>query len=475
MNTRHKTDRHTLYGVLIYLGVLLLVGMLGYFFIERDFTLFDALYMTIITITTVGFHEVHPLSPAGQAFTIVVLILGFGVVALAATQLTRFVIERELSGVFGRKKMMKRIKQITNHYILCGFDDITQAICLKLAEYNVPFVIIAADEGLCEQARERDYPVLEGDPAKDTTLIMAGIQRAAGIVAGLPSDAENLFITLAARELHPGIHIITRGNDAGIKERMQRAGADTVVYPLKLGGQQIARLISRQCGIRDTEQVADPGITDPGVLGYYLRTYRTFGEEQTTVETARNSMNAMQVVALKKADGTMLPYPPPDENVTAGDILIMLVNDEFAADARALDTQPAKSQGSTSWSDELSVGILSIDEEHRRIFGMINRLEKAINQGRGKDVLAEVFDDLLEYTATHFRHEEKLFDAYRYPDREAHREEHRRMTRQVAEMNRDKAYIFPENVAEFLRNWLRGHILKTDRKYADFLQQQGAE
>jgi hemerythrin len=97
---------------------------------------------------------------------------------------------------------------------------------------------------------------------------------------------------------------------------------------------------------------------------------------------------------------------------------------EFAADARAIQEESSQHSGTESWSDELSVGILSIDEEHRRIFGMINRLEKAIREGRGKQVLAEVFDDLLEYTATHFRHEEKLFDTYEYPEREAHRDQH---------------------------------------------------
>ena len=473
---KDQVDRKILLAVVIYLLGLLLAGTIGYYLIEDPFTLFDAFYMTIITITTVGFREIHALSPAGRAFTVIILVLGFGVVALAATQLARFVIGRELSGVFGRKKMMKRIHQLTGHYLLCGFDNITQAICLKLMEYSIPFVVIDSDEAAIAHAQEFDYATLEGDPTKDTTLILAGIKRAGGIVAGLSSDADNLFITLAARELQPSIHIITRGNERGIEERLRRAGADTVVYPLKLGGQQIARLISQQCGVAEANAWDAETGEDPGVLGYYLRTYRHYGDEQVTVEQACDKMNAMQAVALKKADGMVSPYPLPEEVLQASDILVMLVNDGFAADARSIAVAEGEADTvSPTWNDELSVGILSIDEEHRHIFGMISRLEQAIAVGRGKQVMAEVFDELLEYTATHFRHEEKLFDVYEYPDREKHRKQHEIMVQQVKELNRDRRYVFPENLADYLRDWLSNHIMKTDKLYAEFLREKGAK
>ncbi len=308
--------------------------------------------------------------------------------------------------------------------------------------------------------------VVKGNATSDACLHAAGIGRAAGIVTCISSDADNLFVTLAARELASGIHIVARGDEPSVEDRMLRAGADTVVYPLKLGGEQIATLIAQQLG--KTGQAAALSEA-PGVQGYYLRVYRHFDESGVTVEEVLKQTAALQAVSLKKENEESIEEPPGEVLVARGDSLVLLVNEAREPIADASRSGHARLE----WSDEMSVGIVSFDEEHKHILDLINRLEDALAGEHGREVLSNIFDTMIDYTVTHFENEEAYFDKHDYPEKEAHINEHRELTKKVLDLNREKRYVFPDNVSEFLRAWIRDHIRKIDKRYGDYLNKKG--
>jgi len=303
---------------------VLLFGTFGYYFIEDGWSFVDAFYMTIITITTVGFGEIHPLSSNGRMFTVVLIVLGWGTVAVFAAHFARVIIESELTGLFAKKKMSRRILKMDNHYVVCGFGRIGGSICAELEVRDVPFVVLELDEDLVALAEQKNYCVVRGDATTDACLRQAGVERAAGVVAALAHDKDNLFISLAARELNPRILIISRSEEPGVEDRILRAGADIVVSPMKLGGQQIAELIVRQTS-SDSEAV--PDAYAPAILGFSLRLFRPPGDEITTVARAIEEAGALAAVAIKHEDGSVQANPPRSMEVSPFDSLVMVVQD----------------------------------------------------------------------------------------------------------------------------------------------------
>jgi len=450
--------------LLIAVVSIFLIGTLGYYFIEDEWTLLDALYMVVITITTVGFGEIHELSSAGRVFTIFLLLLGLGTAATFVTYLARFVIEGELKGVFRRKKMQSRIQKIRDHYIVCGHGRTGRTICLKLHEAEIPFVVIESNQEGLALAEQRGYLTVNGNAAQDMALLAAGIDRASGMVTCISDDAATLYIALAARELNPNIHIIAQGDDPAIEARLIRAGADTVVYPPRLGGEQIARLIAQQCGVAPEAEVLGQ---DPGVMGYYLRIFRHFGDREITVDEAVASAGAVHAVALRTGDGKEIDAPSGETAVTKQDSVVMLV--------RTVQTGPdAKTprRAEIAWSDEMHVGVAAIDEQHRSLVMLANEFQEALSTGHGREKIAQVFDRLLDYTVEHFKDEEKLMRKHGYPGADQQVLEHRAFTTDVMALNKDKRYVFPENVGDFLNSWLSAHIMGIDKELGRFLNGQ---
>jgi voltage-gated potassium channel len=444
--------------------IIFVFGTLGYYVIEEDWTLLDAFYMVAISITTVGFGEIHSLSPAGRIFTVVLIFMGLGLAATFAAHLARFIVEYELRGIFGRKKMQERIKRVKDHYIVCGYGGTGATICLKLYEREIPFIVVDADEDALELAAQRSYLTVKGNAANDSTLLSAGVERASGIVTCIPDDASALFISLAARELNPEIHIITQGEDPKTEARMIRAGVDTVVYPLKLGGEQIARLIAGQYGKAEEAETGGP---ECDIMGFSLTVYRHFEDGDIRVREAAARAGAVQVLSLRREDGETVNQPAGDEKVGSGDSIVMVLHRSDAAGAGG-----ERASEEIVWSDDLSVGITAIDEEHRTLVILANEFRKALSAGRGREEVAGVFDKLLDYTVQHFTHEEGYMRKYDYPGMEVQIREHRSFTRQVMELNKDKKYVFPENVSDFLYSWLKHHIMDIDKELGRFLRER---
>lgn len=310
--------------IIALLSFILVVGTAGYTVIEDGWTVGDGFYMTVITITTVGFGEVHDLSQAGRAFTVVIIFLGFGVVGVLGSQLAKWIIDTEFNRVFGKGKMAKRITNLEKHYIICGYGSIGSTICVELQLKGYPFVIIENNDDLVTHIEKKDYCVVEGNATTDEALREAGIERAAGVIATLRDDADNLFISLAARELNPKILIIARGEEPGIEDRILRAGADIAVSPLKLGGQQIAHLIAQH-----TAATSDVLIDEPmsSLLGYSLRLFRQAEGYETTVGEALKKADALLALAVKHEDGSVDLAPNSRKVICAADSVIMFAKD----------------------------------------------------------------------------------------------------------------------------------------------------
>lgn len=230
----------------VLLLVILLSGIIGYMVIEGA-SFLDSLFMTTISITTVGYGEVVPLSEAGKVFTIIMLITSWGVFAFAITRITQFVVSGEINEYFKIKRLMKDIGQLTNHVILCGYGRNGHQAALILRAHGIPFVVIEKDEILMKRMEEEGEKLLhlEGDGTNDDLLRLAGVERARALITTLPVDAQNVFIILSARELNPSMQIISRASEASSVPKMKKAGANNVIMPDRIGGTHMATLISK--------------------------------------------------------------------------------------------------------------------------------------------------------------------------------------------------------------------------------------
>ncbi|MBE0447762.1 MAG: potassium channel protein [Actinobacteria bacterium] len=218
------------------------VGVIGYVVIE-GWSFKDAIYMTVITVTTVGFREVQPLSTPGQYFTIFLVLAGVGTAFYLLVSMSEFMIEGHLTGLLTERRVEREIRKLENHYILCGYGRVGETIAEEFASVSERFVIIENNPERVQECRNRGYLCIEGDASSDEVLQAAGIEKARGLVAAVDSDADNVFVTLTARVLNPGISIVARSILEESREKLLRAGANKVVSPSLIGGRRMAAML----------------------------------------------------------------------------------------------------------------------------------------------------------------------------------------------------------------------------------------
>jgi voltage-gated potassium channel len=238
MNTKKR--------ILLSLAVFILVFLVGVAGFKtlggRSWSVLDSIYMTAITITTIGYGEVHDLSlnPAARAFGIVYIIICLGTIAYAVTSITAFVVEGEIKKILGRRKMEKEIGRLQDHYIVCGSDETAQTIVNEMILTKKKFVVVESDRDKIEKlAGLGPVLIVQGDPAEDGVLEKAGIGRAKGLIACLPTDEANLFVTITARSINPGLRIVAKGIDVRCHKKIMKAGADSVISPTFIGGMRM--------------------------------------------------------------------------------------------------------------------------------------------------------------------------------------------------------------------------------------------
>lgn len=302
------------------------VGVVGYYFIENDWSFLDALYMTIITITTVGFGEVKPLSLDGRIFTLFFIVLCLSTAAVLAGQIAKSFLEKNFIAIIEENKMRKKISRIRDHIIICGFGDIGSSISAELYAAGIPFVVIENNERIAEFAMMKNYLVVKGKATYDDTLIEAGIKRARGIVVCLGDDSLNMYVTLAARELNPKLLTIVRGYKADGEKRMLRAGANSVIYPLRIGGQQMAQLILSEYSKKLKENQLE--VSTIPIMGYSLKLYKHMRKE-ISVSEILETPNVLKVVKIKRSDGTEVHNTEPDFKVQKEDRVLVLVEEKY--------------------------------------------------------------------------------------------------------------------------------------------------
>jgi voltage-gated potassium channel len=230
--------------VALLIALVIVVGTAGYMLIE-GWTAFDAFYMTAITITTVGFGEIHPLSTAGRAFTVLISFTGVGAMFYAFTLFMTLLAEGTLVERRERKRFARMLETLTDHFILCGFGRMGEIIAREFARQGVPFVVIERNSDRMHLAMDQGFLVVEADASSEEVLRRVGIDRARGFVAAVSTDAENVYAVLSARLLKPDLFIVGRAEGEDARAKLQRAGADRVISPYHLGGLQLAQTAMR--------------------------------------------------------------------------------------------------------------------------------------------------------------------------------------------------------------------------------------
>ncbi len=239
---RKKSEHQRLYFVFTLLVVLFSGSIFGYMFLEH-YSFLEALYMTVITVTTVGFREVKPLNSAGLVFTIGVILAGFMVLAVSAQTIMSVMLEKVVSRTMGHHKMEKEIETLKGHYIVCGLGRVGEAAVERLSKEEIDFVVIEVEEEAADKFRQEGIFTLIGNCTDEDVLIKAGIKRARGLLVLTSTETENLYITLTARELNPTLQIIARGENKSSERKLKRAGADEVISPYTFAGVQIAEKV----------------------------------------------------------------------------------------------------------------------------------------------------------------------------------------------------------------------------------------
>jgi len=312
------------------LVVILCIGTSGYMLIENG-SLLNSLYMSVITITTVGYGEIIPLSPAGRVFTICLILVGVGFVLYLVGEVTESMVEGGLRKIMGRNNMEKRVAALKDHYIVCGFGRIGKVICKNFKENKLPFVIVESDPQEVQKIDELGYLALLGSASSDEILLKAGIREARGLIAVVSSDAENVYIILSARGLNSNLFIMARSSGAeGSETKLLRAGADKVISPYFIGACRMAQLVVRPTVV-DFLDLTVHG----GELGLRLEELRV--SEHSALAGKRLMDSGLRkeydliVVAIKREQGEMQFNPKPQTLILPGDIMVVLGEHEHIA------------------------------------------------------------------------------------------------------------------------------------------------
>jgi len=303
--------------------LLVLSGTFGYMYFENmDF--WTGMYLTIITVFTVGYGDFVPVHPSGRIFTVLLVISSVSFVFYSFTKVTETMIEGELRGLYKRRKMNKEIARLREHYIVCGFGRIGKEICKILQEHHRSFLVIEKDEEEIKTLEELGYLRLQGEAADDEVLQAAGIERAKGLVSVVASDADNLYITLTARGLNTNLFIMARSSGGrGVQTKLKRAGATKVISPYSIGARRMAHLIVRPTVADFIDLTMRAGELDLMMEELQVSATSHLNGKNLIESEIRKKYDVI-VVAIKRQDGAMLFNPRSETVIMTGDILIVL-------------------------------------------------------------------------------------------------------------------------------------------------------
>jgi voltage-gated potassium channel len=302
-------------------------GTLGYRFLE-GWNLFDSFYMATITVTTVGFSEVRPLSPSGRIFTGFLILLGVGSITYSFGVITNYLIAGEFRGYLRERRVSRLIASMSDHFVVCGFGRMGQEVCRELQRERRTFVVVDEEEDSIEQARQKGYTALQRDPRLDETLRKCGVERACGLAAVSDADAKNLMIVISSRGLNQRLAIVARVSAEDAPEKFIRAGADTVFLPYRTGGIRVAQMLVRPAVVGFLEDILhNQSSVGLSIEGFTLE--KSSGLLGMTLAEARlREETGAFVVGLRRSGGSILSDLEAATLLQEGDTVIALGRQE---------------------------------------------------------------------------------------------------------------------------------------------------
>ena len=315
---------HTYHPILfICLGIVLLaIGTVGYVLID-NWPVMDALYMTVITLTTVGYGEIRDISNTGRLFTIFLIIMGVGFYLYVVSYIIQFLVEGRIREVLGRRRLEQQINRLKNHYIVCGYGRIGRVLCRYLVQKYLDVVVIEKNLDRIPVIDEDGVLYIIGDATEEATMVRAGIDRAKGLLTVLATDAANVFLVLTARQHNPDVFIVARAEMNATKNTLLAAGADKVISPYDLGARRMAHAILRPTVIHFLELAFADDQTDIQLEEFTVGSKSTLAGVKLMDSKIRQDMNLI-IISIQKSDGSMIFNPAADYLITQGDTVIVV-------------------------------------------------------------------------------------------------------------------------------------------------------
>ncbi len=306
------------------LVVIVIIGVSGYMLLEgMNFT--EAVYMTIITVATVGFKEVEPLSEIGMWFTSFLIVISFGIFVYAVTSLTRFMIDGVISNYYTDRKVQKKLKRLSNHVIICGYGRNGSQAAIDLGIHKVPFIVIENNPEIIDSLRDLGSILyIEGDATQDDILLRAGVMEARAMITTLPVDADNLYVVLTAKGLNPKLKIISRASNEKSDIKLRRAGASNVIMPDRVGGQRMAKLVTQPDIVEfvDFMMLQEPGSVILEELS--CESIANCYEGKKIRELDLRNRTGTTIIGLRKSDRSYVMNPSHNEVLSSSDKLFVL-------------------------------------------------------------------------------------------------------------------------------------------------------
>lgn len=301
-------------------------GVAGFMILEH-WTFLESTYMVVITLLTIGFQEIHPLSPQGRIFTMVIATIGVGTAVYAAGRAAETIIEGEILGYRMRRKMDKQIREMKQHYIVSGFGRVGHQVAEDFREARIPYVVIDAKPETQNELAPKGIPHIIGDATLNETLEEAGIRRAKGLVACSDSDVANVYVTLSARALNPDLYIVARAAQRETEQKLRMAGADRVVSPYFISGRRMASLVTRPITSDFLDSVSHGGELELRLHEVPVPAHSILANQTLAQAEIRTRCGAL-VLGIHKACGSFELRPQGTSQISAGDTLVVIGTSE---------------------------------------------------------------------------------------------------------------------------------------------------
>lgn len=322
------------------------VGTLGYMWME-GYDLVEALYMVVITISTVGFTEVEPLSPGGRLFTSLFILLNIGIFAYILAVFSYYIIEGNFFKTWFIRRMQNTINSLNQHVVLCGYGKYGKEVAQNLLRHGIPFVVIDSDTEKIERLQHDESAMLfiDGDATQDEVLMAAGLQRAKAIISALADDSDNLYIVLTARQLNPRLNIISRASEPRAGKKLVKAGADHVVMPEQIGGFYMSTLVTKPGAVEFFSFITNESQSDIGFEEIAFEDLPSAMRDAPIADLHLRRETGVNIIGYRDERGAYFVNPPPDTTLRPGGSFIVLGSDDQLKKLHALLAEEEEKTG----------------------------------------------------------------------------------------------------------------------------------